>query len=389
MPNNARRNAPRGNNSGNNNNSGPANAQSVDDLTAMLRTVAEKLQTEGAGSKSTINSTVHMPEFKGTTGEDGDQFIDQFAAIANCNRWSETARRAQFLARVRDAAYNWFKSTVHDKPDPPAFAEWSAAFKAKFGRDNEMRRVEAHIELQALRQDAKTVDEYSRRFEDATLRYNPSMDDRDKILAYAKGLRPTLTMEVLRANPTTYEQARQTAKLHENVELQAKALQTPTPETALVSVVSALSDRLARLDDNRAATRPDDGGRGDDRQGGYRRWEETRQPWGNRPTGPDRWQNQGGWRGPVNGDRWRDERQGSNFRGRGNGDGWERRGAPGPCPLCGRKGHGPHDCWDFEVRPRKRKFEHKGAGDASSRKVVLDQARQVTMVAEEPRQAEN
>ena len=383
-------------------------------------------------SRTPITSTVQATTFSGETEEDGDQFIDQFTALSQNNQWDEPRTCAEFLIRLRGPAYTWFKAHVKDVQPPPNRDEWIQSFKAKFGRDNEMRRTEASIQLQVFQQDTLTVDQYSRKFEDLALRYNPQMNNRDKILLYAKGLRDTLMCEVLKAQPQTYEAARQSAKLHESIEMQmharkaaavaktlgntgitgtighgSKVSTTAATDSCVLSAVAALSDKLNAMEKNmhsqnnkqqhpagnRDGRRPS----GPGHQGGYRQegnWRGQSNFRGGWQGGQGNWQGRGnsGWQGQRdaswqnhNGNEWHSSNRGWQNPGPApqNHGGPQQNGPPyqhltwvNPrqsgafCPLCNKYGHDEDSCPRFEVVPRAKREYPAGSND-QHRKVFV------------------
>ena len=132
-------------------------AHQFQQLLTQLNTTLQAGMQSGNGR---IMTNMHTINLSGKTTEDGDRFIEQVTTMANLNNWNEQAARAHMSVRLQDTAYNWFRSAVEDKPVPPTRAEWTTAFRAKFGRNNEGRRTEAQLALQRLRQGAATVDEF-------------------------------------------------------------------------------------------------------------------------------------------------------------------------------------------------------------------------------------
>ena len=200
-----------------------------------------------------VNSSIPATFFHGKTSEDGDRFIDQFNAQADSCHWTEEQARQHMTMRLQDSAFVWFKASVNDQLVPPPRAVWSAMFREKYGRNNECQRAEVQLQLQDLKQGAMSVEEFSRRFEDLALRYDPTMSDREKIDWYTQKLRPSLMGKVLEAQPATYEAARKTAAINEAIEARIRGLMTgpsiiAASSDALIAAVTSMSDRLHQID---------------------------------------------------------------------------------------------------------------------------------------------
>lgn len=104
-----------------------------------------------------------------------------------------------------------------------------------------------------------SVEDFTRQYEDLILRYDPTMSEQQRIDMFTQKLRPSLMMEVLKTRPTTYEEARDTALVHESVDTQMKVLTgggmtatvaatIPETEPAILAVVSNLLDKVNRID---------------------------------------------------------------------------------------------------------------------------------------------